>query len=269
MPKKINGKTKNIHDGQNTIQRSGYTEPLAYDDLITPPFYGTGEILTWQADVLADAVDKKKLLDQYWHTEKKGPAGDREAMFSSLIQEIQRDSLIDARGYYGFYPVITDDEFLILLNPNDYHTEVAAFQFPRLKEKENRSYADFFRPEGDILPIQVCTLGRQLTDKCTLYAQKNNRKHQFLSKLGIYLLDSITEKLHIEIQRGLCLPRNQGLRHHFGDSGMPEADKNREIIELLCADDRLGITLNDNFQLQPELSSLALFIQHPEVNRYS
>jgi len=269
MPKKVNGKVKNIHGGQNNLQRSGHTEPLAYDDFITPPFYGTGEILTWQADVLADAVDKKKLLDQYWHTGKKSPAGDREAMFSSLIQEIQRDSLIDARGYYGFYPVITDDELLILLNPNDYHTEVAAFQFPKLKEKENRSYADFFRPEGDILPIQVCTLGRQLTDKCTLYAQENDIRDQFLSKLGTYLLDSITEKLYIEIQRGLGLPKKQGLRCHFGDSGMPGADKSREIIKLLCADDRLSITLNDNFQLQPEHSSLALFIHHPEVNRYS
>ncbi len=247
------------------------SDPVEFGGLIVPPFYGCGEILTWSTNLLLDSVKNKELYARYWTTGKNGSSENRDEMegklaeiFRILTEEITENDLIDARGFYAYYPVIADKNSIILLSPDDFHSEVMSLYFP---QSGDRSIAAFFRPEGDVLPILAATIGNRFVDGFNKYNQEEGVKEYYLPVPGNYLIDIVAEKMITEIQRGLGLPKNQGRKYHFGDSGMPGKEKNQDLIELLCADDRLGITVNESYQLQPEHSSIALFVHHPEVTK--
>ena len=244
-------------------------EPLEYGNLTAPPFYGTGEVLTWDTKALLDSIDRKRLYTSFSHDGKnnnselpQGEEADFDELFNLLTQEILDDDLITARGFYSFFPVISDDETLILLSPNDFNSEIASFSFPRLKEKRWRSFADFFRPEGDIFSVLVGTIGFALDSKCMKYHQEKDIKEFYLNGIGNYLSEMITNKLNIEITRTLFLPKEQGLFSSYGQFGMPGLEQQKKLLELMCAEDRLGITLSEDFRLQPQHSYLGVYAHH-------
>lgn len=265
--KKRNGKDE-IATG---IQRP---DPLEYGSFVAPPFYGTGEMLTWDVGSVTNSIDKKRLYRGHWHGGKINSDTSREPdldeLFTLLSQEIITNTLIDARGFYGFYPVISDDNQLILLSPNDFHTEIASFKFPRREKNEWRCIADYFRPEMDILSVQAVTIGAELQKWCEKYFQSGgeNEKGNYLNGIGSYLMDLLADKVTAEIRRALFLSRDQGLRFKFSDPNMPDLEKQKSILDLLCAEDRLGITLSKDYQLHPEHSSLGIFVHHPEVKNF-
>ena len=244
--------------------------------MVAPSFYGTGAILTWDTKLLIDSVDKKKLCASYWHNGKSGNSklprvdeADFDELFDMLIQEIIADNLVDARGFYGFFPVISDDDNLILLSPDDYHTEIASFLFPRLEEKKWRSFADYFRPEGDIISVLIVTTGFKLGNQCRRHRENKDIKGFYLNGIGDYIIQMLTNKLSVEITKTLFLPKNQGLFCVFGKPGMPGLDEQKKLLEIMCAEDRLDITFSEDFQLQPEHSALYLYAHHPEAKCFS
>ena len=251
-------------------------EPLEYGSLMEPLFYGTGEMLTWDAIALIDSIDRKHLYSSLWHDGKnntgKSPRideADFDDLFSLLNQEIVADSLIDARGFYGFFPVISDDDTLILLSPDDFHTEIASFSFPRLEEKKWRSFADYFRPEGDIFSISIATIGLEFSKKCNNYYNSKNIKGLYLNEIGFYLIEILVKKLNNEMKKALFLQKNQGLSSIFGKPGMPDLQKQQIVLDLICAEDRLGVTLSKDFKLQPEHSYLGVYSHHTEAKDFS
>ena len=251
-------------------------EPLEYGTLVAPSFYGTGAILTWDTKLLIESVDRKKLYASYWQNGKSSNSklphvdeADFNELFDMLIQEIVADNLIDARGFYGFFPVISDDDKLVLLSFDDYHTEIASFLFPCLEEKKWRSFADYFRPEGDIFSVLIVTTGFKLSNQCRRYRENKDIKGFYLNGIGDYIIQMLTTKLSVEITKTLFLPKNQGLVCVFGKPGMPGLDEQKKLLELMCAEDRLSITLSEEFQLQPEHSSLCIFAHHPEAGFFN
>lgn len=247
-------------------------EPLEYGNLTAPPFYGTGEMLTWDTKALLDSIDKKKLYQSFWADEKSGNGNvmekdktDFDDLFNQLTQEILDNDLITARGFYGFFPVISDDETLILLSPNDFHSEIASFSFPRLEEKSWRSFADFFRPEGDIFSVLIATTGFKLSEQLNKYKNNKDKKNFYLHGIGNYLIDLLSNKLNIEITKAFFLPKEQGLVSSYGQPGMPGLEEQQKLLELMCAEDRLGITLSEDNRLQPEHSFLGVYAHHQQA----
>lgn len=257
-------------------KETGKPEPLEFGDSIFPPFYGSGEMLTWDTKALLDSIDRKRLYGSFRHDGKNNNSklpqideADFDDLFKLLTQEIIADNLIDARGFYGFFPVISDDDKLILLSPGDYHTEIASFSLPRLEEKKWRSFADYFRPEGDIFSVSIVTIGFALSGKCMKDNQENDSKSFYSGSLGDYIIEIVTAKINAEITRALFLPNNRGLSCSFGQPGLPELNKQQILLEIMFAEDRLGITLSKDFQLQPKHSSLYIYAQHPEAGCFS
>ena len=83
--------------------------------------------------------------------------------------------------------------------------------FPRIERKRNRSLADFFRPEGDIIGIQVVTIGKGIGERSRRYiSEKNSYTLGFyLNGIGNYLTEQLAERVTGEIRRGLFLNVNK------------------------------------------------------------
>jgi 5-methyltetrahydrofolate--homocysteine methyltransferase len=244
----------------------------AIDPMPQPPFWGTGEMLSWETPALLGAIDKKSLFNEWRRGAGLTPAAPEaeelagfETVFERLSAEILGENLLDARGYYGFFPVYTDDENLFVLDPSDFHTECAAYRFPRI---ETHSIADFFNPSGDLLAVQVVTIGRLLGDRCRRYLQQENRQlSSCLNALGVWLTAYLAERVTIEIRRSLFLAIGQGKRFGFGEPGLPEVAEQQPLLELLCAEERLGLRLSSGFNLAPEHAAIGLFAHNAKAHK--
>ncbi|MGE5670622.1 MAG: homocysteine S-methyltransferase family protein, partial [Fibrobacterota bacterium] len=115
---------------------------LAYEAPAEPPFWGTGEMLVWDVHSLLSSINTERLFKAEWaggklDSKKYDEAVAKEFLpsFNTLCDEIISDDLIDARGYYSFFPVITENCKVILLDPDNYKEELASFIFPRMPKK--------------------------------------------------------------------------------------------------------------------------------------
>jgi cobalamin-dependent methionine synthase I len=242
--------------------------------LITPLFYGTSDMLTWDAATLLDGINRQRLYKDFWlggfmgdEEYERNVLTDFDPAFEALRLEIVRRGLIDARGYYGIWPVFTKGKIVFLLDPSDFSTDAAQFAFPRIKQKEGRSIADWFRPESDVVAFLAVTIGRGCTERSREYAESKdaNGMDFYCSRLGCCITKMLSDKITTEIRRAMCLKnRNQGTAYAFGKPGLPGLRRLNEVLQLLCAEERLGITLDSDCRLAPKHSSVKMFIHHAE-----
>lgn len=243
-------------------------DPLEYDAPIEPPFYGTSQLISWEPKQLLDAIDRTRLFSVF----REGKPGTFSASsetelseFSSALDglsaEIESKNLIEPAGLYGYFPVITDDELLIILDPSDYSTEQAVLRFPRMPGKENRSYADFLRPEGDLIAVQMVTIGPRFDEWIVANA---NGPARFLAE---YLVRDLADRVTTEIVRGLMLPEGTGRRIDFGSPGMPGGEDQAKLFELLAIEERMGETLVDGCKIVSGCSLLGVYIRHSGVGK--
>jgi 5-methyltetrahydrofolate--homocysteine methyltransferase len=249
-------------------------QPLEYGDHLEPPFWGTSNILSWSNEMLFQSIKKDKLFGNEWSDLMLGPEAfvngnvDRDMMFSQLQKEVIDSELFDAAGYYGFFPVITDDELLIVLDPSDFSTELITLQFPRIKESDNRSICDYFRPSGDLIGFHSESIGFKAEKKYREYLNtiETSTKGYYLCALAKHCNHIVAEKISNEIRRCLGLERANGRRYNFGDPEMPSLELGKPLFELLSLEERLGIEITDQFELSPAQSGVGIFIHHPSVS---
>ncbi|MDR0307511.1 MAG: hypothetical protein LBI42_11830 [Chitinispirillales bacterium] len=250
---------------------------MEYDYFIEPPFFGTGEVLKWNAAALLENLNRERLFKAWW-----GGGNLNETAYASAQKEeftpayerlaacIVKDELVDARGFYGFFPVISEKETVSILDPSDYHTELAAFTFPRM-EKSGLSLADYIRPEGDVLSVQAVSIGALLSERSRDFLQNQGRYSDgfYLNGIANFLVETIADKVSAEIRRALGLSRDAGRRYSFGYSGLPGLEEQKRLLELMGVEERLGITLTEGFQMEPEHSTVAVFVHHPRAEYLS
>jgi len=265
--KPVNGKA-NRSDCKHSSKQ------LSYGPHIEPPFWGTGEILAWEPQNLLDTIDKEKLFKAQWGGGNLSPeqfANARlnqfEPAFKELGKQIIESQLINPHGLYGYFPVITDNELLIILDPADFHSELAAFHFPRMERSGCISLADYFKPDGDIIGIQVVTIGKKLGDKTRDLFNKDDKYSWgfFLNGIGNAIVELMADRVSAEICRGIGLQPGSGRRYSFGYAGMPSLEEQKKLFELMGVEERLNISLTSGFQMDPEHSTMGIFVHHPQA----
>jgi len=259
----------------NVKPESAYSDDklLEFIPHIEPPFWGTSEILVWNSQELLDRINKERLFKAGWGGGKLKDneyAHVRETQFEVAFQflkeEILKAGLLDARGFYGYFPVITDDEDVIIIDPDDFHSELADFKFPRMPKSKGRSIADYFCADGDLIGIQVVTIGSGLSERSRVYFQQDKYSYgYFINALGNMIVEELAEKVTVEIRRGLGLEPNIGRRYSFGYPSLPGLEEQKKIFEFMVIDDRLGIHLTSGYQMVPEHSTLGIFVHHPQA----
>jgi len=253
-------------------------DPLEYAAPVEPPFWGTGEMLVWPADSLLKSINTERLFKAEWGGGKLDEKTYRETKekefdpaFSALCKEIIDGDLLDARGYYGFFQVITENEKCIILDPDTCSKELLSFTFPRMPRKNNRSLSDYFRPEGDIMGVQIVSIGKKLGDRCRALFHKEEKYSNgfFLNGIGTCIVENLADKITLEMRRTLGLENTAGRRYSFGYPGLPSLEDQKKLFELIAAEERMGITLTEGFQMDPEHSTIGIFVTHPKAEYLS
>ncbi|MQL63485.1 methionine synthase [Streptomyces vinaceus] len=259
-----------------------------------PPFWGTRVVKGIQLKEYASWLDEGALFKGQWGL-KQARTGDGPTYeelletegrprLRGLLDRLQTENLLEAAVVHGYFPCVSKDDDLILLD--EAGNERTRFTFPRQRRGRRLCLADFFRPEEsgetDVVGLQVVTVGARIGEETArLFGADAYRDYLELHGLSVQLAEALAEYWHARVRTELGIaaddPRSldgmlrteyQGCRYSLGYPACPDLADRAKIAHLLRPQ-RIGVHLSEEFQLHPEQSTDALVVHHPEANYFN
>jgi len=182
-----------------------------------------------------------------------------------LLKEIVDKKLLRAAAVVGFFEVQRAGDSLSVLDKEG--GEPAKLHFLRQQKavecEKFLSMADFFNPkEKDFIGLFAATagLGASEAEKKFRY-QNDDYSAIILGLLADRLAEALAEKLHRDILGGV------GIRAAPGYPASPDHTEKATIWKLLSPEKNIGISLTENYAMNPVASECGYFAAHPK-SRY-
>jgi len=212
-------------------------------------------------------------------------------VFERMKRELA--SVMKPKVKWGYFPCASEGNDLIIFQ-EDGVTERLRFTFPRQPAEKNSRQpsgrnlclADFFasRESGrmDVVAFHLVTMGRRASEYAhELFKSDNYAEYLYFHGLGVESAEALAELWHKRIReelgiagddapdvRKLFQQRYQGSRFSFGYPACPNLEDQAKLFELLDPS-RIGVELTEEFQLDPEQSTSAIIVHHPEAKYFS
>ena len=258
------------------------------------PFRGTRVIKGIQLKEYASWLDEGALFKGQWGL-KQARTGDGPTYeelvetegrprLRGLLDKLQTDNLLEAAVVYGYFPCVSKDDDLIVLD--DEGNERTRFTFPRQRRGRRLCLADFFRPEEsgetDVVGFQIVTMGNRIGEETAkLFEANSYRDYLELHGLSVQLAEALAEYWHARVRSELGFAgedptdvedmfalKYRGARFSLGYGACPDLEDRAKIAALL-EPERIGVHLSEEFQLHPEQSTDAIVIHHPEAKYFN
>ncbi|MEU6147347.1 methionine synthase [Streptomyces sp. NPDC047081] len=260
----------------------------------TPPFWDTRVIKGIQLKEYASWLDEGALFKGQWGLKQartgEGPTyeelveTDGQPRLRGLLDQLQTENLLEAAVVYGYFPCVSKDDDLIILD--EHGNERTRFTFPRQRRGRRLCLADFFRPqesgETDVVGLQVVTVGSRIGERTAkLFEANAYRDYLELHGLSVQLAEALAEYWHARVRSELGFAgedpnaiedmfalKYRGARFSLGYGACPNLEDRAKIADLLQPE-RIGVHLSEEFQLHPEQSTDAIVIHHPEAKYFN
>ncbi|MFI8895931.1 methionine synthase [Streptomyces paradoxus] len=260
----------------------------------TPPFQGTRVIKGIQLKEYASWLDEGALFKGQWGLKQartgEGPSyeelveSEGRPRLRGLLDRLQTENLLEAAVVYGYFPCVSKDDDLIILDEQG--NERTRFTFPRQRRGRRLCLADFFRPEEsgetDVVGLQVVTVGSRIGEETArLFEANAYRDYLELHGLSVQLAEALAEYWHARVRselgfagedpgemQGMFELKYRGARFSLGYGACPDLEDRAKIADLLQPE-RIGVQLSEEFQLHPEQSTDAIVIHHPEAKYFN
>ncbi|MGW2931522.1 methionine synthase [Streptomyces sp. NPDC001156] len=259
-----------------------------------PPFWGTRVIKGIPLKEYSSWLDEGALFKGQWGLKQartgEGPTYEElvdtegRPRLRGLLDRLQTDNLLEAAVVYGYFPCVSKDDDLIILDEQG--NERTRFTFPRQRRGRRLCLADFFRPEEsgetDVVGLQVVTVGSRIGEETArLFEANSYRDYLELHGLSVQLAEALAEYWHARVRSELGFAgedpdemedmfalKYRGARFSLGYGACPDLEDRAKIAELL-EPERIGVQLSEEFQLHPEQSTDAIVIHHPEAKYFN
>ncbi|MGI5453317.1 methionine synthase [Streptomyces sp. CA-249302] len=259
-----------------------------------PPFWDTRVIKGIQLKEYASWLDEGALFKGQWGLKQartgEGPTyeelveTDGRPRLRGLLDQLQTENLLEAAVVYGYFPCVSKDDDLIILD--EHGNERTRFTFPRQRRGRRLCLADFFRPqesgETDVVGLQVVTVGSRIGERTAkLFEANAYRDYLELHGLSVQLAEALAEYWHARVRSELGFAgedpneiedmfalKYRGARFSLGYGACPNLEDRAKIADLLQPE-RIGVHLSEEFQLHPEQSTDAIVIHHPEAKYFN
>ncbi|MFJ6667168.1 methionine synthase [Streptomyces sp. NPDC091383] len=259
-----------------------------------PPFRGTRVIKGIQLKEYASWLDEGALFKGQWGLKQvrtgEGPSYEElvetegRPRLRGLLDRLQTENLLEAAVVYGYFPCVSKDDDLIVLDEQG--NERTRFTFPRQRRGRRLCLADFFRPEEsgetDVVGFQVVTVGSRIGEETAkLFEADAYRDYLELHGLSVQLAEALAEYWHARVRTELGFGgedpadiedmfalKYRGARFSLGYGACPDLEDRGKIAALL-EPERIGVHLSEEFQLHPEQSTDAIVIHHPEAKYFN
>lgn len=258
------------------------------------PFYGSRVVETIALDDVFLFVNETALFKGQWQFKQgRRPAEEYEALVSETVRPIyeelkersKREKLLVPRVVYGYFPCQSSGNDLIIYR-EDEKTERTRFTFPRQPSGKNLCLADFFAAKDsgriDVVAFHLVTMGSRASEYSReLFKSDNYAEYLYFHGLSVESAEALAELWHKRVReemgianedaeevRKLFRQEYQGSRFSFGYPACPNLEDQAKLFELLDPA-RIGVELTEEFQLDPEQSTSAIIVHHPEAKYFS
>ena len=182
--------------------------------------------------------------------------------------------------------------------------ELTRLRFPRRPDRDRLCLADYFQPRAsgtlDVVALQVVTVGSTASEFVNTLQQSGDYSQAlFVHGLAVEAAEGLAEWTNRRIKRELGIrsqeehtvslsatrglggirPRGQdengtgnghaGLRYSWGYPACPDLDEHEKVFALMPVEEEIGVRLTTGFQLDPEASTAALIVHHPDAKYFS
>ena len=250
-----------------------------------PPFWGTRVVRGISLGEVFPYVNKRMLYRGQWSLKDDGAEVEQvaEEVFRRLQDEAVREGILEPAVVYGFFPAQADGDDVIIRGP-DGGGEIARFQFPRQVGKQGLCLSDYFRSVGtgemDVVGFHVVTMGRRVSEHTArLYAEDRYQDYLYWHGFGVETTEALAEYWHRRIRQELGIAGSdgsieelfkttyQGQRYSFGYPACPNLE-DQQILWRLLDPERIGVALTEEMQMEPEQSTSAIILHHPEAHYF-
>ncbi|MCX7702274.1 MAG: hypothetical protein N2039_15470 [Gemmataceae bacterium] len=259
-----------------------------------PPFWGDRIVTDIPLSEVYPFINKRTLFSTQWQFRRGGvPPAEYERIMREVaepalarLQEMcLAERILQPAVVYGFFPCVAEGDDLVILC-DDLRTERLRFQFPRQQGLESLCLSDYFAPSEsgriDVVAFMAVTMGQEISRRThQLFAENKYQDYLFLHGLGVESAEALAEYFHRRIRREwgiadqdandiqkLFRKHYRGCRYSFGYPACPDLEDQAKLFDLLRPE-RIGLTLSDTFQLDPEQSTTALVVHHPQAKYFN
>ena len=206
-------------------------------------------------------------------------------VFEEVKDRSERDGLLVPKAVYGYFHCQSSGNDLIVYD-DDAETERVRFTFPRQPSGKRLCLADYFASVDsgrmDVVAFHLVTMGRRASEYShELFKSDNYADYLYFHGLSVESAEALAELWHKRIRQELDIADRdaknlnelfrqgyQGSRFSFGYPACPNLEDQAKLFELLDPS-RIDVELTEEFQLDPEQSTSAIIIHHPEARYFS
>jgi 5-methyltetrahydrofolate--homocysteine methyltransferase len=256
-----------------------------------PPFLGARHVHQIDLQTLFPFVNEQALFRGRWGYRRQ--AGSTAEEYQTLVRETVRplyaelkrrtveDGLLQPKVAYGYFRCHSEGDALCI----EHDGQLLRFTFPRQQLAPQLCIADFFRSRdegGDVAAFFVVTLGERIARETRrLFETDSYHDYLMLHGFSVEVTDALAEYWHevmrIELGIGAERPRDaagyvtqgyQGSRYGFGYPACPDLDAHQLLFRML-APQTIGVTLTENMEMIPEVSTSAIIAHHPQAKYFA
>ncbi len=225
-------------------------------------------------------------------------------IFESLKARCRDEGILRPAVAYGYFPCNADGDDLVVYSPSqregaggraqDFQPpfdnrglrEIERFRFPRQSDKRRLCISDFFAPvdsgRADVLALHCVTMGSRASEVTRkLFESDDYTNYLYLHGLSVESAEALAEFWHKRIRQELGIagddsPRMRelftqhyrGSRYSFGYPACPDMSDQDRLWKLIDPT-RIGCRLTENWQIDPEQSTSAIVVHHPEAKYFN
>ena len=280
--------------GRTTLEKlgkgGGKRSDIALTNAVpTPPFWGTQVARKIRLDDVSPYLDLNTLWRLAWGIKNlKGAEYERliREEFMPRLKRMQAEAKqtgwLQPQAVYGYFPCQADGEELIIYDPAagigdrglgiGKQRELTRFVFPRQPGRERLCLADYFRPVGsgqmDVVGLQIVTMGHSAAENVEQLQQAGDYSESYFRHgLSTTYAEALAEYTNRIISQGLGLSHT-AKRYSWGYPACPDVEEHAKLFAVLPAE-QIGVNLTSGFQLDPEQSTAAIVVHHPEAKYFS
>jgi 5-methyltetrahydrofolate--homocysteine methyltransferase len=134
----------------------------------------------------------------------------------------------------------------------------------------------------DVVAFHLVTVGRRASQYSQeLFKSDNYSDYLYFHGLSVETAEALAEFWHKRIRQELGITgedapevsklfhqKYQGSRYSFGYPACPDLEDQQKLFELLDPS-RIEVELTEEFQLEPEQSTSAIIVHHPEAKYFN
>jgi 5-methyltetrahydrofolate--homocysteine methyltransferase len=258
------------------------------------PFFGTRVVTQIPLTEVFGFINEVALFRTQWQFHRgKGQRDKFDDLIKNHVRPIyekvkarcEAEQILQPRVVYGYFPCQSAGNDLIVY-AEDARTPRLQFTFPRQPSGRHLCIADFFAAVDsgrmDVLGCLLVTVGRRASEVTRdLFEQHNYTDYLYLHGLSVETAEALAENWHTRMREELGIAGEdspdltrifrqgyRGSRYSFGYPACPNLEDQAKLFTLL-EPERIGVELSEEFQLDPEQSTSAIVVHHPDAKYFN